>query len=76
MSSNRLFALGDRVRVADHHHWARGERGVITRLPRKVATLAGPALFYWVEFDVAQIDADGDGPYSGGEIIEASLEIE
>ena len=24
--------------------------------------------FYWVEFDEPQIDADGDGPYSAGEI--------
>jgi len=24
--------------------------------------------FYWVEFDEPQIDGDGDGPYSAGEI--------
>jgi len=27
-----------------------------------------PIEFYWVDFDESQIDADGDGPYSGGEI--------
>ncbi len=30
--------------------------------------------FYWVEFDEPQIDADGDGPYSAGEIEADMLE--
>jgi len=30
---------------------------------------------YWVWFDEAQFDADGDGPYSGGQIWEDALTI-
>lgn len=37
--------------------------------------VAGPKLFYWVDFDAPQIDADGDGPYAGGEIIETALTL-
>jgi hypothetical protein len=32
--------------------------------------------FYWVNFDEPQRDADGDGPYAGGEIDEDYLERE
>ncbi len=28
----------------------------------------GKIEFYWVNFDEPQFDADGDGPYKGGEI--------
>jgi hypothetical protein len=34
-----------------------------------------PIEFYWVVFDEPQIDADGDGPYSGGEIEAEMLEL-
>ena len=30
--------------------------------------------FYWVELDEPQMDADGDGPYSAGEIDADALE--
>jgi hypothetical protein len=30
--------------------------------------LKGLVPFYWIEFDVPQHDADGDGPYQAGEI--------
>jgi hypothetical protein len=35
---------------------------------RFVKGVKGPIEFYWVWFDYSQTDADGDGPYKGGEI--------
>lgn len=35
---------------------------------RLVRGVKGPIEFVWVNFDKAQNDGDGDGPYSGGEI--------
>lgn len=35
---------------------------------RFVKGVRGPIEFFWVAFDEPQIDADGDGPYQGGEI--------
>jgi hypothetical protein len=75
MSSHAKFAIGDRVRVLENHHWARGALGSITRPAREVATVAGSGFFFWVDFDVSQMDADGDGPYFGGEIISTALEV-
>lgn len=75
MTSPQQFALGDRVRILDHHHWARGALGTITSPPREVAMLAGPGVFYWVSFDVEQMDVEGDGPYVSGEIIGTALEV-
>jgi len=37
--------------------------------------LAGPGVFYWVSFDVEQMDVEGDGPYVSGEIIGTALEV-
>jgi hypothetical protein len=31
--------------------------------------------FYWIWFDEPQDDADGDGPYKGGEVDEDALEL-
>jgi hypothetical protein len=82
------FVPGDRVRVSRDYHWARGATGVI-RLPppqvagldgdwsghvRRVQTTQSVVTFYWVEFDRPQRDANGDGPYLGGEIDEPHLE--
>ena len=76
------FQVGDRVRISQHCHWARSASGTVRRAP-KYATLVAPewndyfrtvpmrngvGLFIWVEFDVPQIDEDGDGPYPEGEI--------
>jgi hypothetical protein len=33
-----------------------------------------PILFYWVRFDEAQYDADGDGPYASAAIDARFLE--
>ena len=35
---------------------------------RLVRGRKGPIEFYWVWFDEPQMDSDGDGPYSGGEV--------
>lgn len=82
------FVPGDRVRVSATYHWARGATGTV-RLPpppvagqagdwrgqvRRVQGAKGVLTFYWVQFDEAQRDADGDGPYRGGEIDGAYLE--
>ena len=79
--SDRL-SYGDRVRVLDSYHWAEGERGTVTVPPHVVKELAGDwhdlhrmveqqggvPMTYWVAFDNARFDADGDGPYEGAEI--------
>jgi hypothetical protein len=59
---------GSRVRVSATYHWARSAIGTVGRKSREVGSLNGPLLFRWVEFDTPQVDADGDGPYSGAEI--------
>ena len=68
---------GGRVRIALTYHWAQGARGTIVShrgSPRTVEALGGPILFYWVWFDEAQHDADGDGPYVSAEIDARYLE--
>lgn len=35
---------------------------------RIVQSRKGPIEFYWIKFDVPQIDGDGDGPYPEGEV--------
>ena len=76
------FSYGDRVRVLDSYHWAEGEHGTVTEAPHVVKGLAGDwhdlhrsveqqggvSMTYWVTFDNARCDADGDGPYLGAEI--------
>ena len=46
--------------VEDYAHWDGWHRFV--------QGVYGPVEFYWVDFDQPQMDADGDGPYKGGEI--------
>jgi hypothetical protein len=68
---------GGRVRIALTYHWAQGARGTIMSQPGypRASTVRGePTLFYWVWFDEAQYDADGDGPYIGAVIDAGHLE--
>ena len=86
----RRFSAGDRVRVGDDFFWAKGATGTVSAPPDAVTTISGPwdkgltrrevsALgthtVYWVWFDEPQRDADGDGPYRGGQIWENALTL-
>jgi len=82
------FSGGDRVRISDDFPWAKGALGTVARPPDEVTTISGPWIegltwlevsamgtnvAYWVWFDEPQSDADGDGPYRGGQILESAL---
>jgi hypothetical protein len=82
------FAVNDRVRVSPEFFWARGALGTISKPPGEVLAISGAwdegltrqevsalgtATTYWVWFDEPQLDADGDGPYRGGQIWETAL---
>ena len=82
------FSPGDRVRIAGDFFWAKGATGTVSTPPPEVIAIRGAwdggltrqevsALgtntVYWVWFDEPQHDADGDGPYSGGQIWESAL---
>jgi uncharacterized damage-inducible protein DinB len=79
---------GDRVSVAEDFFWACGATGTISAPPEAVVAISGSwdedltrqeksALgtntVYWVWFDEPQFDADGDGPYKGGQIWASAL---
>jgi hypothetical protein len=84
------FYVGDRILVSDDFFWAKGATGTISAPPDAVTSISGAwdggltrqevsALgtntVYWVWFDDPQFDADGDGPYSGGQIWESALTL-
>jgi len=46
--------------VADQEPWQGFSRVVKGR--------KGPITFFWVTFEESQLDGDGDGPYTGGEV--------
>jgi len=82
----KAFKIGDRVRISPTHHWAQGMTGIIAvpgtpasafaeDWPKAVQARRELLYFYFVTFDRPQIDADGDGPYSGGEIDIRYLEL-
>jgi hypothetical protein len=79
---SREFQLGERVRISQDHHWARGANATVIEPPeqmrrvygdwsevhREVPSLEGTIRCYWVRFDEAYRDADGHGPYQEGGI--------
>jgi len=84
------FKANDRIRVSREFFWAKGASGTIAEPPSEITALSGPwdngltrfeqsALghhkVYWVWFDEPQFDAEGDGPYRGGQIWENSLTL-
>jgi hypothetical protein len=84
------FSAGDRIRVSNSFFWAKGASGTVSAPPDAVTAMSGAwdrgltrretsALgtntVYWVWFDEPQHDADGDGPYRGGQIWESALTL-
>jgi hypothetical protein len=84
------FSVGDRVLISPDFFWARGATGTISNPPPEVTAISGPwdgaltrqgngalgqATVYWVWFDEPQRDADGDGPFRGGQIHENALTL-
>ena len=76
------------MRVSDDFFWAKGATGIISAPPDAVTSLSGAWVggltreevsalgthtVYWVWFDEPQFDANGDGPYSGGQVWERAL---
>ncbi|MEW8508153.1 MAG: hypothetical protein AB2598_15760 [Candidatus Thiodiazotropha sp.] len=43
-------------------------QGLKAGAKRVVKGKKGRIVFYWIKFDNPQLDSDGDGPYSAGEI--------
>jgi hypothetical protein len=89
MADFKFFA-GNRVRVSQDFFWAKGAIGTISEPPDAVVSVSGAwdgnltrqeksALgthtAYWVWFDEPQLDAEGDGPYRGGQIWETALTL-
>ena len=69
-----ILTVGSRIKISESYYWAKNATGEIAPPPakiietsdgwngiaRKVSSLKGSLLFYWVKFEVPQIDADGD----------------
>lgn len=76
------FTIGNKVKISENYHSFKNATGKIVEPPdyivensdgwkgivRKVDSLKGILLFYWVKFDEPQIDSDGDGHYDEAEI--------
>jgi hypothetical protein len=84
------FKANDRIKVSQDFFWAKGAFGTISEPPAEITAVSGgwdegltrlekSALgsnkVYWVWFDEPQLDADGDGPYRGGQIWEDSMTL-
>jgi hypothetical protein len=84
------FSANDRIRVSPDFFWAKGASGTVAEPPSEVTAISGPwndgltrqersalgeATVYWVWFDEPQFDADGDGPYRGGQIHEVAMTL-
>ena len=81
---------GDRVRISEAYHWAKGASATVANPPdfitslgdgyvawwREVDTLKGRRVFLFVEFDEPHDDGSGDGPYVHAEIDLEYLEPE
>jgi len=90
MAGSSKFRLNDRVLISENFFWAKNATGTVTEPPPEVFAIGGPwdenltrqersALgvhtVYWVWFDTPQLDADGDGPYRGGQIWESAMSL-
>jgi hypothetical protein len=87
---SKRFLPGDRIRISEDFHWARGATGTVSPPPPQVTAISGPwdegltrrertavgeQIVYWIWFDEPQMDADGDGPYKGGSIVDQAIEL-
>jgi hypothetical protein len=85
-----VFYAGDRVRVSETFRWAKGATGTISAPPPAILAISGPwggvltrieknalgeNVVHWVWFDEPQYDADGDGPFRGGQIWKDALTL-
>jgi len=52
-----------------------GAEAEASELTRQEKSAIGEATVYWVWFDEPQFDADGDGPYRGGQIHEDAMAL-
>lgn len=85
MLKETLYVLNQKVLIRADHPWAAEALAVIVEAPVEVRSLAnewetgysrvfrtprGLTRSYWLRFEFAHIDADGDGPYAAAEIEE------
>jgi hypothetical protein len=85
-----VFYAGDRVRVSETFFWAKGATGTIFTPPPAIVAISGlwegdltrieksalgENVVHWVWFDEPQYDADGDGPFRGGQIWKDALTL-
>ena len=87
VTGDPAFEVGERVQIRrDPKHgpgpWPAEPTGVVMRHPlsgdgaswRPVETTTGARRFYWIAFDVPQMDTEGDGPYETAEVLDRYLE--
>ena len=86
---NERFYIGNRVIISEKYHWAKNAIGEIVPPPnyiveisagwgsnfREVQSLDGKRLFYWIKFDVPQIDTTGNDLYHEAEISSNYLKL-
>ena len=88
--TKRLLQLGDRVRINGDWEWPDGATGIVEKPDPVMVELCSnewqgirrvskartqTIITYFIKFDEPQDDGSGDGPYAGGEIDEANLEL-
>lgn len=86
----RAFSINQKVKISEKYHWAKGETGFISNVPEHVKALSsdwkndfcrvvntkeGQKSFFWIRFESAQFDTDGEGPYMEAEIEKEFLEL-
>jgi len=84
LSMEPVYSEGDAVVVVSGP-WKPGARGVVCRWPdskgrdlsvyRQRNCRNGSARALWVLFEDQQYDAEGDGPYIGGEVFESDVKL-
>ena len=73
MKLKREFSIGDKVRIEEDWGWAGSPIGIVSSVPELTATLQGEDYTYWIRFDPAVRDSDGDGPYKSAQVLSRGL---